>query len=1454
MKTQETKRNMKQNFIAKGAIVRLPNYKRRSITMLNKFAISIFIFFTVVGTVFAQGHKALWVWPENESTGENPVPPSLEVNVVTDPCQREYLLSRSADSGVDALYVSVFHYPPSVNDPTTTADDRRMYEDSDIAALIDGAHLRGMEVWLSTGDPAWPDQWAEHGWEDVPSEFKWHPYYRAQDVIGYNNDNPSAQFDGVILDVEHPTRNWVEQTGSDLTPWEDREAEEKEEWYQNLFGLYTSFIDTLVPHGLKLGVAISTYWETSVLFDGDDQPVYGHIIDLDWDRVVVSGYRDFAGTGDGDDGIIDLDKNEIAYADSEGKSDFILVGVETQEWYPEYVTFFEEGQAALNTETDAVAAYFDTNPSFEGFVIHYYGNSYLMGTPDWPATPVPIPAECIPDILPEGRIAFHSYTEYDDEDGGGYHSIDGVIHVVDLSTDIHYELAEVTIAENVQHAMNPKFSHDGSQLVFMGLPRTHTYSHDDDSWANYLDIFLYDFRTDQLTNLSERAGMAAYGSVEEDSDFSPDGQKVIFKRNRSDLWTIDLGTFELSQVTFDGADSEESGPRYSPDGQWVAYWVGSGSNADIYRQPIGGGPAEVVVNEPSIQEMYPAYLDSNHLLYSRWFSASQQDDELYVVDLSTLQSQPAPFNSPRVANDSDPFAVEGSLVGFSSDRSSERFRIGRVDWDLFFGNLDTGRVYWLEAASTEKHDLGGGFTSHVVTFEVEQLTSAEFMTQFKASIAGRDSNKFVRLTAPIVENHFQELLSALLDNDLTTAQSEIEALNALDVSYKLVQLTDVVGGPVLGFMESVLPGEPNYHGWGAVLVRPLATGYTIYQAPHVKYDVYTEDITLDAFVDDVNAHIAMFAGTHRYANGDADGDGEPDSDVAHDTENLFHALTVYLANQGLTDSAPYWFVQIHGAADRTSEPTITGSDGAVSGPPYPALTPNSPLVQIDDAVDIAGHVSMGVCGWYEGSGNDEDGDYLLAATTNVQGDFLESLGLRQTFMHFEIERSARDSYIAGSGPGHDGILSLLDAIRTTLDATPPDIMTDNDVDGVSNLVENGAPNGGDGNNDGVADGQQENVTSLPNTADGNYVTLSSSEGTLADVQVVENPSPGDAPSGVDFPIGFFEFTVQGITLGGSTAVTLFLPPGVTVSTYYKFGPTPSDSSDWYEFLFDGTTGAEILADRVILHLVDGGRGDDDLAANGEIAEPGAPATSLEIPLIEVPLDIKPQSCPNPLNVKAKGVLPAAILGTADFDVTKVDPASVKLEGVASIRWALEDVATPFEPFTGKEDADDCTDEGPDGFLDLTLKFDTQEVVQAIGEVEDGEVVVLSLTGILKEEFGGTPIQGEDVVVILKKGKPAPALLTFSLGQNFRNPFNPDTWIPYTLAKDVDVVIRIYSLSGQLVRTLDIGHQPAGRYVTKSKAAYWDGNLSYGEKVASGIYFYTLQAGEFLATRKMVILK
>ena len=90
--------------------------------------------------------------------------------------------------------------------------------------------------------------------------------------------------------------------------------------------------------------------------------------------------------------------------------------------------------------------------------------------------------------------------------------------------------------------------------------------------------------------------------------------------------------------------------------------------------------------------------------------------------------------------------------------------------------------------------------------------------------------------------------------------------------------------------------------------------------------------------------------------------------------------------------------------------------------------------------------------------------------------------------------------------------------------------------------------------------------------------------------------------------------------------------------------------------------------------------------------------------------------------------------------------------------------------------------------------------------------------------------------------------------NYPNPFNPETWMPYRLAKPAEVALTIYAADGDVVRALALGHQPAGVYQAKSRAAYWDGRNSRGEPVASGVYFYTLNADDFTATRKMLIRK
>ncbi len=167
---------------------------------------------------------------------------------------------------------------------------------------------------------------------------------------------------------------------------------------------------------------------------------------------------------------------------------------------------------------------------------------------------------------------------------------------------------------------------------------------------------------------------------------------------------------------------------------------------------------------------------------------------------------------------------------------------------------------------------------------------------------------------------------------------------------------------------------------------------------------------------------------------------------------------------------------------------------------------------------------------------------------------------------------------------------------------------DSDGDGVGDLVEEAAPNAGDNNQDGIADSRQSHVASLADQTTGSYVSL-----------VVDRPlvltSVGTAsmpevlpPAGTVFPLGLFNFSVEGLSEGSAAVVDLLLPPGQALETYFKYGPTPANESPhWYEFLADGTTGAEISEGKVTLRFVDGERGDDDLTADGRVVELGGPA-------------------------------------------------------------------------------------------------------------------------------------------------------------------------------------------------------------------------------------------------------
>ena len=174
---------------------------------------------------------------------------------------------------------------------------------------------------------------------------------------------------------------------------------------------------------------------------------------------------------------------------------------------------------------------------------------------------------------------------------------------------------------------------------------------------------------------------------------------------------------------------------------------------------------------------------------------------------------------------------------------------------------------------------------------------------------------------------------------------------------------------------------------------------------------------------------------------------------------------------------------------------------------------------------------------------------------------------------------------------------------------------------------------------------------------------------------------------------------------------------------------------------------------------------------------------------------------------------------------------------------------------------DVNGDGTVNFLDVVLVFDNRDAGVAAAPTIVGN---LKLTAIQIERIE----EQIDLLIATNDRSPAAMRTLVYLQQllvtarpektqlfaNYPNPFNPETWIPYELATDTHVRITIYNTQGVVIRTLQFGHQSAGYYTGRDRAAYWDGRNAFGEQVASGLYFYQLETDEMSLMRKMVILK
>ena len=187
-----------------------------------------------------------------------------------------------------------------------------------------------------------------------------------------------------------------------------------------------------------------------------------------------------------------------------------------------------------------------------------------------------------------------------------------------------------------------------------------------------------------------------------------------------------------------------------------------------------------------------------------------------------------------------------------------------------------------------------------------------------------------------------------------------------------------------------------------------------------------------------------------------------------------------------------------------------------------------------------------------------------------------------------------------------------------------------------------------------------------------------------------------------------------------------------------------------------------------------------------------------------------------------------VLVALNFGQTGENAADINGDGVVNITDLIK-VAGVLENAAA----------APSGHLQTLAMFTTADVRNWLSQAQSLDLTdITSQKGIrFLEQLLATLIPKETVLL-----------------PNYPNPFNPETWIPYQLAKPADVTLTIYAVNGKVVRRLVLGHQLAGVYQSKSRAAYWDGRNVLGEPVASGIYFYTITAGNFAATKKMLIRK
>jgi Tol biopolymer transport system component len=284
-----------------------------------------------------------------------------------------------------------------------------------------------------------------------------------------------------------------------------------------------------------------------------------------------------------------------------------------------------------------------------------------------------------------GKLLYHTYVDYGEA---------SKMYIYDFS---HKKLSCISCTWNLYDPINGHFSPDGSQLVFMAQAVP----------GGKWDIYRYRVGSaDNPVNLTR-----GDGSRDEDPKFSADGKSICFKKTISggpgNIVTMSLDGTVLNHVTNNSIES--SMPYFLPDGSWIIYAGGAGATSDIYQVNVDGTNNHPIQKISNLQEYYPIVIDSSTYLFSRWFSVSNHNDQVYLGYFSGAPSIPMLFNTTG-ANYSDAYPYGKDYVFVSSTRTGT---VGA--YDLYLADRKTGNVVSLSLfdndINTEANELGACYSA-----------------------------------------------------------------------------------------------------------------------------------------------------------------------------------------------------------------------------------------------------------------------------------------------------------------------------------------------------------------------------------------------------------------------------------------------------------------------------------------------------------------------------------------------------------------------------------------------------------------------------------------------------------------------------------------------------------------------------------------------------------------------